>query len=97
MVNVRVLASSALDNGSKQRSSQIKDYKIAICCFSAKHAPLRRKNRDWLARNQNVSEWSEMSTRELLFHYKNPTRRVVLEQSGPRHHLIEQYFVLAMK
>ena len=29
--------------------------KIDICCFSAKHAALRRKSKDWLARNQNVS------------------------------------------
>jgi hypothetical protein len=29
---------------------------IGICCFSAKHAALRRKSKDWLARNQdNVS------------------------------------------
>jgi hypothetical protein len=28
-----------------------------MCCFSAKHAALRRKYKDWLARNQNnVSE-----------------------------------------
>jgi hypothetical protein len=39
-------------------------YKIGICCFSAKHVALRRKSKDWLARNQNnVSEWSDMSTR----------------------------------
>jgi hypothetical protein len=45
----------------------IKDYEIGICCFSAKHAALTRKSKDWLARNQvNVSEWSDVSTRELL-------------------------------
>ena len=33
-----------------------KDYTIGICCVSAKHAALRRKNIVWLARNQdNVS------------------------------------------
>jgi hypothetical protein len=38
--------------------SQVKDYKIGICFFSAKHAALRSKSKDWLARNQNnVSEW----------------------------------------
>jgi len=31
---------------------QTKDYKIGICCFSAKHAALRRKSKDWLAQNQ---------------------------------------------
>jgi hypothetical protein len=46
------------------------DYKIGICCFSAKHTALRRKSKDWLARNQNnVSEWSDMSTRWLLFQW----------------------------
>jgi hypothetical protein len=30
---------------------------VGVCCFSAKHAALRSKNKDWLARNQdNVSE-----------------------------------------
>ena len=60
---VSVLASSAIDRGFKPRSGQTKDYKIGICCFSAKHAALRRKSKDWLTRNQNnVSEWSDMST-----------------------------------
>jgi hypothetical protein len=43
----------ALDRGFEPRSGQIQDYKIGICCFSAKHAALRRKSKDWLARNQN--------------------------------------------
>jgi hypothetical protein len=31
--------------------------------FSAKQAALKRKSKDWLARNQNnVSKWSDMST-----------------------------------
>jgi hypothetical protein len=45
-----------------------KDYKICICCFSAKHAVLGSKNKDWLARNQNTV-WSDMSTRRLLFQW----------------------------
>jgi hypothetical protein len=52
-VMVSVIASSAIDRGLELRSGQIKDYKISICCFSAKHAALRRKSKDWLARNQN--------------------------------------------
>ena len=64
----RVLASSAVDRGLEARSGQTKDYKIGMCCFSAKHAALRRKSKDWLARKQNnVSEWSNISTRRLLF------------------------------
>ena len=50
---VSVLPSSAVDRGFEPRSGQTKDYKIGICCFSAKHAALRRKGKDWLARNQN--------------------------------------------
>jgi hypothetical protein len=62
------LTSSAVDRGFEPRSGQTKDYKIGICCFSAKHATLRRKGKDWLARNQNnVSEWGNMSIRGLLF------------------------------
>ena len=54
----------------KTLSGQIKDYKIGICSFSAKHAALRRKSKDWLARNQdNASEWGDMSMRGLLLQW----------------------------
>jgi hypothetical protein len=67
-VMVSMLASSAVDRGFKPRSGQTKDYKIGICCFSAKHAALKGKSKDELARNQdNVSEWGNMSIRRLLF------------------------------
>ena len=67
-VMVSVLASSVVDNGFESRSGQTKDYKIGICCFSAKHAVLRSLSKDWLVRNQiNVSEWSDMSIRGLFF------------------------------
>jgi len=67
-VMVSVLASSAVDRGFEPRSGQTKDYKIGICCFSAKHSVLRRKIKDWLAQNQdNVSEWGDMSICGLLF------------------------------
>ena len=60
---VSVLASSVIDCGYELRSSHTKEYKIGICCFSAKNAALRRKSKNWLARNQNnVSEWSDIST-----------------------------------
>ena len=68
---VSVVASSAVDRGFEPWLGQTKDYIIGICCFSAKHAALRRKSKDMLARNQNNVldvEWSNMSTRELLFH-----------------------------
>jgi hypothetical protein len=67
-----VLASSAVDRGFEPLLGQTKDYEIGICCFSSKHAALRRKIKDWLARNQNnVSEWGDMSTRGLLFQWTN--------------------------
>jgi hypothetical protein len=58
---VSVLASSAVDRGFELRSGQTKDYKISICCFSTKHAALRRKSKDWLALNhENVFKLSNM-------------------------------------
>ena len=50
---VRLLASSAVDSGFEPWSGQTKDYKFGICCLSAKQ--------------NNVSEWSDMSTRGLSF------------------------------
>ena len=65
---VSVLASIVVDRGFEPRTGQTKDDKIGVCCFSANHAALTRKNHDWLARNQNnVSEWSDMSFRGLFF------------------------------
>jgi hypothetical protein len=97
-IMVSVLTSSAVDRGFEPRSGQTKDYKIGICYFSAKYAALRRNSKDWLAWNQNnVSEWSKMSTSRLLFQwasttciYKNPTQCVgLVHNRGPHHHLIE--------
>ena len=62
-----VLALSAVDRGFEAGRFKPKT-KIGMRCFSAKHTALRRKSKDWLARNQdNVSERCDMSTRE-LFH-----------------------------
>jgi hypothetical protein len=69
---ISVIASSAVYRGFEPRSDQTKDYKIGICSFSAKHTALRRKSKDWLARNQNnVSEWSGMSIRGLMFQWSS--------------------------
>ena len=66
-VMVSLLASSAVDSGFESRLGESKDSNSGICCFSAKHAALRRKSKDWLARNKNnVSEWSDISTRGML-------------------------------
>ena len=65
---VSVLASGVVDRDFEPRSGQTKDYEIGICCFSTKHAALKRKSKDWLARNQdNVSPWGYMSIHGLLF------------------------------
>jgi hypothetical protein len=64
---VSLLASNVVDRGFELRTGQTKDYKIGICCLSAKHAALRRKSKDFLALNQdNVSEWGDMSIRGLV-------------------------------
>ena len=61
---------SVVDRGFEPHLGQTKDNSIFISCFSAKHAALRRKSKDWFARNQNsLSEWSDMSTRGLLFQW----------------------------
>ena len=63
---VSMLASSAVLVRIQGRLA--KNYKIGICCFSANHTALRRKSKDWLARNQdNVSELDNMSIHGLLF------------------------------
>jgi hypothetical protein len=69
-IMVSASSSCAVYRGFESRSGQTKDYKMGMCCFSDKHAALRRKSKDWLARNQNnVSEWSDMSNRGLLFQW----------------------------
>ena len=75
---VSVLDSSAVKLDSS--SGRVKpDYKIGICCFSAKHAALRSKIKYGFARNQNnVSEWSDMSTRGLLFQWGSTIKISVL-------------------
>ena len=63
---VSMLALSVIDSGFEPWSGKTKDYKIGS--FSAKHAALRRKSKDWLARNPHiVSKCGDMSIRGLLF------------------------------
>ena len=66
-IMVNVLALSAVDHGFEPRSGKTRGYEIGICCFSSKHAAIRRKSKDWSAWNQNnVSEWGDMSIRGLV-------------------------------
>ena len=58
---------------------QSNDNKIGICCFSANHAALRKKGKDWLARKQeNVSGWGDMSIRGLLFLWVSTIKRLLV-------------------
>ena len=67
-VMASIFALSTVDRGFEPRSGQTKDYEIGIYCFPAKHAALRTKSKDWLARNQDdVSKWVNMSIGGLLF------------------------------
>ena len=67
-----VLASSTAYHEFESWSGQNQDYKICMCCFSAKHAALRRKNKELLARNQDsVSEYGDMYIRWQLFQWAN--------------------------
>jgi len=71
-------------------TGRIGDVMVSVLASRA----LRRRNKDWFARNQNnVSVWSDMSILGLLFQWastmQNTTQRVGLVQSGPHYHLIE--------
>ena len=57
-------------HGFESLSGKTKNYTIGISCFSAKHAALRRKNKNRLTRNEdNVSELGDMSIHGLLFQW----------------------------
>jgi hypothetical protein len=49
-VMICMLTSSMVDRDLESRSCQTNDYKIGICCFSAKHSSCRSKNKYWFAR-----------------------------------------------
>ena len=93
-----VLASSAVDCGFERRSGQTKEHRIGICCFSAKHAALRRKSKDWLARIRIMCPSGATCLPADLFQLtllKSNSACVGLVQSVPHHHLIENLLVLA--
>ena len=53
-VMVSVLTSSVVDRGFEPKSGQPKDYEIGISCFSAKHAALSSKSKNWLVRIPDI-------------------------------------------
>ena len=94
----RVLASSAIDSRFEPRSGQTKDYKIGICCFSAKHAVLRSKSKDGLTRNKdNVFRVDRVTCLHIdcCFCWAN-TIKIQLPVVQNNHYLIEMQLVLAM-
>ena len=75
---ISVLASSAVDRGFEPCSGQTKGYISGSCCFSTKHAALRRKSKEWWARNQdNVLKSSNMSIHRLLFQWANTMKNTL--------------------
>jgi len=91
----RVLTLSVVDDGFEPWSVQTKDYKwnwylLHASQLITQHKVIRAKT-DWLGITDNMSEWDDMSIRQLLFQltsFKNPTKHFGLVQSGPRHQLI---------
>ena len=77
-VMVSVLASSAVDSGFEPRSGQTKNYKIGI----------KRAKTGWLG--IRIMCPSGATVVSVSAHYKNPTQRVGLVQSGPHHHDIAE-------
>ena len=95
---VSLLASSAVDLGFDRCLVQTKDYKTntSMYCFSAKHALLRIKNKDWLAGNEEQMEkgeeryaylWTVVSVN---LPYKIPTQRVGQVQNIYHHHFMQK-------
>ena len=63
-----MVALSAADRWVEFRLGQANDYKIGICFFFAKHAALRRKSKNWVARNhENVSRMEPFQSTDCSF------------------------------
>ena len=75
--------------GFEPRSGQTKDYKLGICCFSAKHAALTGEiaKTGWLGISIMCPSGATCLSADCCFSeradYKNPTKRVGLVQSRP--------------
>ena len=65
---ISLLALNVVNRGFEAHLGQTKYYIIDICCYSAEYASQKGRSKDCLAQNQdNMSDWSDMSTRRLLF------------------------------
>ena len=101
-VMVSMLVSSAIDRGIKTPVGSNLD----ICCFSAKHAALWRKSKNWLARNQNnVSGWTNNNLRNryvmrifvYTHSYYRPLSNYFSWISTPLNHFVHQYIIAFSK
>ena len=72
---VSVLAWSVVDCGFDRRSCQTKDYKIGICCFSVRHAVLRKKSKA-LGIMIMCPSWGTCLSADCCFSDEYPTKRV---------------------
>ena len=86
-----MLASNVVDCGLETRSGQPRDLqKNGIFCFSDKHTALRSTSKRWLVWNQNnVSKWSDMFTRGLLFQWASKMKIQISHQIGHHQNLVE--------
>ena len=74
---VNMLASSAVDCRLEPCSCLTKDYKIGICCFSAKHIVLRSKMKtSWLVVRKMCpsGETQQSSPNQATWATKSPSR-----------------------
>jgi hypothetical protein len=75
-VMVSMLASTTVDRGFEPRSGQTKDYKIGICCFSAKYAALGERAKTGLLWIRIMCEWGDMSIHGLLFQWASTIKKI---------------------
>jgi hypothetical protein len=86
----------SVDRWFDPRSDFTKNYIFCICCFSAKHAVLKNKNKDWLVRDPlrimcpSVRHVYPQTVVSVSYHYKNLTKGVGLLKRGHRNHLIQR-------
>jgi hypothetical protein len=66
-VMVSVVASSAVYQGFERQLGHIKEYEIGICCFSAKHAALRKKSKDCNDLSYNMNDKWRFRPTEFVF------------------------------
>ena len=67
-------SSSAVHRELNAGSGQTKNYKIDICCLSAMHAALRRKDIDWITNEHDDTAQQSLTHYEIEFVFRSPAR-----------------------